>query len=166
MKISSRLFDLKLAHRWAIAGSVQPGGAGGIEIYQVVFVELTDADGATGTGEAAPSSRYEENAASALEFLARVDALKLSFADVPGSKVEAAGAKALCVKDAEPLGRNIIHSVTNPIPRLSAAIHVYGGDFFAADRSEWDPETLSEQRYDVAKNMQLFDKANAAHAPA
>ena len=85
MKISSRLFDLKLAHRWAIAGSVQPGGAGGIEIYQVVFVELTDADGATGTGEAAPSSRYEENAASALEFLARVDARKLSFADVPGS---------------------------------------------------------------------------------
>jgi predicted metal-dependent enzyme (double-stranded beta helix superfamily) len=86
-------------------------------------------------------------------------------ADGPGSKVEAAGAKALCEKDAEPLGRNIIHSVTNPIPRLSAAIHVYGGDFFAAERSEWDPETLSEQRYDVAKNMRLFEKANAANAP-
>src|SRR5260221_4083071 len=82
-----------------------------------------------------------------------------------GSRVEAAGAKALCEKDAEPLGRNIIHSVTNPIPRLSAAIHVYGGDFFAAERSEWDPETLSEQRYDVAKNMQLFERANATHAP-
>jgi len=77
-------------------------------------------------------------------------------------KVEAAGAKALGVRDAEPLGRNIIHSVTNPIPRLSGAIHVYGGDFFAAERSEWDPETLSEGRYDVAKNMQLFERANAA----
>jgi predicted metal-dependent enzyme (double-stranded beta helix superfamily) len=86
--------------------------------------------------------------------------------DGPGSRVEAAGAKALCEKDAEPLGHNIIHSVTNPIPRLSAAIHVYGGDFFAAERSEWDPETLSEQRYDVAKNMQLFERANAAHVPA
>jgi predicted metal-dependent enzyme (double-stranded beta helix superfamily) len=85
--------------------------------------------------------------------------------DGPGSKVEAAGAKALCEKDAEPLGRNIIHSVTNPIPRLSAAIHVYGGDFFAAERSEWDPGTLREQRYDVAKNMQMFEQANAAHAP-
>jgi len=52
--------------------------------------------------------------------------------------------------------------VTNPIPRLSGAIHVYGGDFFAAARSEWDPETLREQRYDVEKNMQRFDKANAA----
>ena len=47
-------------------------------------------------------------------------------------KVEAAGARALRVGDAEPLGHNIIHSVTNPIPRLTGAIHVYGGDFFAA----------------------------------
>src|SRR5216683_4182618 len=45
-------------------------------------------------------------------------------------KVEAAGAKALSVKDVAPLGHDIIHSVTNPIPRLSGAIHVYGGDFF------------------------------------
>ena len=78
------------------------------------------------------------------------------------SKVEAAGAKALSVGDCEPLGVNIIHSVTNPIPRLSGAIHVYGGDFYAAERSEWNPETLSEGRYDVAKNMQLFERANAA----
>jgi predicted metal-dependent enzyme (double-stranded beta helix superfamily) len=83
-------------------------------------------------------------------------------AEGEAGKVEAAGAKALGVKDAAPLGRDIIHSVTNPIPRLSGAIHVYGGDFFAAERSEWDPETLREQRYDVAKNMQLFEKANAA----
>jgi predicted metal-dependent enzyme (double-stranded beta helix superfamily) len=82
--------------------------------------------------------------------------------DGPGGKVEAAGATALCAKDAVPLGRDIIHSVTNPIPRLSGAIHVYGGDFFAAARSEWDPETLIEQRYDVEKNMLLFDAANAA----
>ena len=86
--------------------------------------------------------------------------------DEPRGRIEAAGAKALSERDALPLGRDIIHSVTNPIPRLSAAIHVYGGDFFAADRSEWDPETLSEQHYDVAKNMQLFEKANAAHGPA
>ena len=76
-------------------------------------------------------------------------------------KVEAAGARALCVGDAEPLGHNIIHSVTNPIPRLTGAIHVYGGDFFAAERSEWDPESLQEGRYDIAKNMKLFENANA-----
>jgi len=79
---------------------------------------------------------------------------------LPGGKVEAAGARALCEKDAEPLGHSIIHSVTNPIPRLTGALHVYGGDFFAAERSEWDPETLSEQPYDVEKTLRLFEEAN------
>jgi predicted metal-dependent enzyme (double-stranded beta helix superfamily) len=78
------------------------------------------------------------------------------------SRIEAAGARALCVGDAEPLGHNIIHSVTNPIPRLTGAIHVYGGDFFAAERSEWDSETLIEGRYDVERTMRRFEESNAA----
>jgi predicted metal-dependent enzyme (double-stranded beta helix superfamily) len=79
-----------------------------------------------------------------------------------GGKIEAAGAKSLGERDAEPLGRDIIHTVTNPLARLTGAIHVYGGDFFAVTRSEWDPETLIEERYDVEKNMRLFEEANAA----
>jgi predicted metal-dependent enzyme (double-stranded beta helix superfamily) len=81
---------------------------------------------------------------------------------LPGQagKVEAAGAKALCVKDATPLGRDIIHSVTNPIPRLTGAIHVYGGDFFCPDhRSEWDPETLLEEPWDVERAKRRFADA-------
>jgi predicted metal-dependent enzyme (double-stranded beta helix superfamily) len=76
-------------------------------------------------------------------------------------RVEAAGAQALCVRDTAPLGPEIIHSVTNPIPRLTGAIHVYGGDFFAMERSEWDPETLLEGRYDAQKTMRHFEQANA-----
>jgi predicted metal-dependent enzyme (double-stranded beta helix superfamily) len=76
-------------------------------------------------------------------------------------KLEAVSAKALSKGDAEPLGANIIHSVTNPIPRLTAALHVYGGDFFAAERSEWDPETLTEQRWDPEKAVQRFEEANS-----
>ena len=79
-----------------------------------------------------------------------------------GGRIEAAGAKSLGEHDAEPLGRDIIHTVTNPLPRLTGAIHIYGGDFFAVTRSEWDPETLVEGTYDVAKNMRLFEEANAA----
>jgi predicted metal-dependent enzyme (double-stranded beta helix superfamily) len=82
-------------------------------------------------------------------------------ADDPHGRVEAAGAKALCVRDAEPLGHNIIHSVTNPIPRLTGAIHVYGGDFFNVERSEWDPESLLEQPYDTKRTMSRFEEANA-----
>ena len=80
-----------------------------------------------------------------------------------GDGLEAAGAKALSEKDAEPLGANIIHSVTNPIARLTGALHVYGGDFFGAERSEWDPETLREGPYDVAKTIRSFEEANALH---
>jgi len=83
--------------------------------------------------------------------------------DQPG-RVEAAGAKALCVGDAAPLGRDIIHSVTNPIPRLTGAIHIYGGDFYATGRSEWDPETLCEGPYSVDKTLRLFEEANQLYA--
>jgi predicted metal-dependent enzyme (double-stranded beta helix superfamily) len=83
---------------------------------------------------------------------------------LPGGngRIDAAGARSLCVGDAEPLGHNIIHSVTNPIPRLTGAIHVYGGDFFAAERSEWDSETLMEGRYDVERTIRRFEESNAA----
>jgi predicted metal-dependent enzyme (double-stranded beta helix superfamily) len=81
-----------------------------------------------------------------------------------GGKVQAAGAKSLGERDAEPLGRDIIHSVTNPLSRLTGAIHVYGGDFFSMSRSEWDPETLLERDYNVEKNLRLFEAANLASA--
>jgi predicted metal-dependent enzyme (double-stranded beta helix superfamily) len=83
--------------------------------------------------------------------------------DEGATKIEAAGARELCEKDAEPLGRDIIHSVTNPIPRLTGAIHVYGGDFFGAARSEWDAETLIERRLDIERNLRLFEEANARY---
>jgi predicted metal-dependent enzyme (double-stranded beta helix superfamily) len=82
--------------------------------------------------------------------------------DEPGrSRVEATGARSLRVGDAEPLGRDVVHSVTNPIPRLTGAIHVYGGDFFAVERSEWDPETLIEQAYDMERVKRRFTDGNA-----
>jgi predicted metal-dependent enzyme (double-stranded beta helix superfamily) len=76
--------------------------------------------------------------------------------------IEAAGAKSLGERCAEPLGQDIIHSVTNPLGRLTAAIHVYGGDFYGAKRSDWDPENLLEREYDFALHRQMFEQANAA----
>ena len=72
----------------------------------------------------------------------------------------ARGARALGVKDCVPLGPEVIHSVTNPVQRLTGALHVYGGDFFATPRSEWNPETLLEGVYDVEKNLRLFEESN------
>ena len=78
-----------------------------------------------------------------------------------GGLIEAAGAKSLGERCAEPLGRHVIHSVTNPLGRLTAAIHVYGGDFYGAKRSDWDPENLLEREYDFALHRQMFEDANA-----
>jgi predicted metal-dependent enzyme (double-stranded beta helix superfamily) len=76
--------------------------------------------------------------------------------DDPNGHIEAAGAKALSTGDVIPLGKDIIHSVTNPIQRLTGAIHIYGGDFFEAERSEWDAENLTEHPYDMSKVKALF----------
>ena len=76
-------------------------------------------------------------------------------------EIEAAGARSLCRGDCTPMGPDIIHSVTNPIARLTGAIHVYGGDFLKQERSEWDPDTLHERPYDVAKARQLFEDSNS-----
>lgn len=78
-----------------------------------------------------------------------------------GRKLEAAGARALGVRDTVRLGQDIIHSVTNPIPRLTGAIHIYGGDFFGVPRSEWDAETLLEQPCDGDKMLRRFEQANS-----
>jgi hypothetical protein len=36
----------------------------------------------------------------------------------------------------------------------------YGGDFFGAERSEWDSATLLEHRSDGEKTRRVFEEAN------
>src|SRR5262249_7772684 len=72
-------------------------------------------------------------------------------------RIEAAGARALGTGEALTLGHDIIHSVTNPIPRLTGAIHVYGGHFFAAARSQWRSDRLAEGRWDPERAMRRFE---------
>jgi predicted metal-dependent enzyme (double-stranded beta helix superfamily) len=85
-------------------------------------------------------------------------------AEAGEGQLEAAGARSIAVKDAQPLGDEIIHSVTNPTSKFTAAIHVYGGDFFAAHRSEWDSDTLSEHPSDGNRARQIFEEANRRYA--
>jgi len=77
------------------------------------------------------------------------------------SVVEAVRASSLSEKEVFPLPEDAIHSVSNPIRRLTGAIHVYGGDFFAPEgRSEWDPETLRERPFDLEAARARFRDAN------
>jgi predicted metal-dependent enzyme (double-stranded beta helix superfamily) len=81
-----------------------------------------------------------------------------------GAQIEATGARSLSVQEVHPLGYETIHSVINPTSKFTAAIHVYGGEFFAARRSEWDPETLHEQPSDGERARRLFEEANRRYA--
>jgi L-Ala-D/L-Glu epimerase len=70
---------LRLAHRWAISGR------SGSDLHEVVLLQLTDGQGVSGLGEAAPLARYAESPASVLAFCQKVDPTRLSFADIAGS---------------------------------------------------------------------------------
>ncbi len=76
------------------------------------------------------------------------------------STIEQVGAKRLDAGDVGVLGAEAIHSVTNPRDRYTAAIHVYGGDYFDAPRSQWDPATLVEGAFDVDAVRHLLDAAD------
>jgi predicted metal-dependent enzyme (double-stranded beta helix superfamily) len=80
-----------------------------------------------------------------------------------GQSIEAAGARSLGTGDVATLGRDIIHSVLNPIGKMTCAFHVYGGDFFgtAEKRSQWDHETLEERPWDIEDVKGRFRDAEA-----
>ena len=78
-----------------------------------------------------------------------------------GSRIEASGAASLSEKQIFGLPIDAVHSVTNPIERLTGAIHIYGGDFFGTPRSEWDPDTLTERPFDLEAARARFRAANA-----
>jgi predicted metal-dependent enzyme (double-stranded beta helix superfamily) len=77
-----------------------------------------------------------------------------------GPTIERSGAEQLAAGDVGLLGEKVIHSVTNPRGSYTAAIHVYGGDYFGVPRSQWDATTLMEEPFDVDKVRALLDAAD------
>ncbi len=82
-----------------------------------------------------------------------------------GAGIEAAGADSMGTGPVATLGRDIIHSVANPIAKLTSALHVYGGDFFnpPESRSQWDHESLIEQPWDMEDTRATFRQAEARY---
>ena len=81
--------------------------------------------------------------------------------DDPQGRIECAGAKSISTGEVAPMGRDVIHTVVNPLRKCTAALHVYGGAFLTAPQSEWNPETLVEGPRDTQATMKLFERANA-----
>lgn len=75
-------------------------------------------------------------------------------------RIQPAGSHALRERDVLSLGAEAIHAVRNPARRFTGAIHVYGGDFVHLPRSQWDPDSLIEEAWDMARFQDLFRRAN------
>ncbi|WP_019669720.1 hypothetical protein [Eudoraea adriatica] len=74
--------------------------------------------------------------------------------------LEADDVRCLFAGDVATLNTKAIHSVTNPLNRFTGGLHIYGGDFFATERSQWDPETLNEEPSNGEVIRNIFNKAN------
>ena len=70
--------------------------------------------------------------------------------------------RRLDVGDVCRLGSKTIHAVANPVDRLTAAVHVYGGDFVNQRRSQWGPGDLVEREFDMAQVNHQFHRANVS----
>jgi predicted metal-dependent enzyme (double-stranded beta helix superfamily) len=81
-----------------------------------------------------------------------------------GNTIVDSGGKDLRERDVLLLGDDAVHAVTNPLRSYTGAIHVYGGDFFAQGRSQWNPETRNEEPFDFDLVARLFEESNRSEA--
>jgi predicted metal-dependent enzyme (double-stranded beta helix superfamily) len=98
-------------------------------------------------------------------FWRRLPATASNAGNGAGPGIEAAGADSMGTGQVATLGRDIIHSVANPITKLTSALHVYGGDFFnpPVQRSQWDHESLTEQPWDMEYTRAVFHQAQTRY---
>ena len=89
-----------------------------------------------------------------------------SFYRIDNGQLVAAGGTTLAERDVQLLGPDAIHAVLNPLPRLTAALHIYGGDLNATERRAFDPRTgrarvmdreLSDRFVDLVAERQATD---------
>jgi predicted metal-dependent enzyme (double-stranded beta helix superfamily) len=76
-----------------------------------------------------------------------------------GTSVQQSGGKVLQEGDVMLVGDDVIHAVENPNRAYTGAVHVYGGDFFAMERSQWTGEPPAEEPYNFNSVLREFELA-------
>ncbi|MBA2326209.1 MAG: hypothetical protein H0V95_06145 [Actinobacteria bacterium] len=76
-----------------------------------------------------------------------------------GDEIVRSGSKEVGDGDVILLGDDVVHAVENPLSECTGAIHVYGGDFFNREMSQWDPTTLEPER-EITPPARFFEEAN------
>lgn len=73
-----------------------------------------------------------------------------------GDTVQISGHKRGEPGDVLLMGVDGIHSVENPTRQWTAALHVYGGDFFAHPRLQWDRATGASKPFELENSRALL----------
>ena len=61
---------------------------------------------------------------------------------IEGGRIEPHTGRTITERDVIGLGSDVVHSVTNPTREWTAALHVYGADFYSTPRTMWSGATL------------------------
>ncbi len=73
------------------------------------------------------------------------------------------GERLLKEGDVAVLGPEAVHAISNPLPTISSAIHVYGGDLVErSDRSMWNPHTDKREDYDITQLIAYVTEMSAS----
>lgn len=78
-----------------------------------------------------------------------------------GQEIDPVGASSLGAGSVGSMRADGVHSVVNPIQKLTASIHVYGGDFYAPGRTSWAGENHEPMEFDQQGLLQHFENSNA-----
>lgn len=73
-----------------------------------------------------------------------------------------AGGRTMLPTDVAGLGPDVVHRVVNPTKEWTGAIHVYGGDYFAASRTSWSQNDFTPRPFDAEKVSKYLETAAAA----
>jgi len=77
-------------------------------------------------------------------------------------RIEPHTAKTLTPREVVMLGSDVVHSVANPTREWTAALHVYGGEFFTTPRTMWSKDTYEPMPLDVDFVGQTLEAAAAS----
>jgi predicted metal-dependent enzyme (double-stranded beta helix superfamily) len=64
------------------------------------------------------------------------------FRRLDDGRIEPNTGRTIVEKDVIGLGSDVVHSVANPTREWTAALHIYGGDFYSTPRTMWSGKTL------------------------
>ena len=76
-------------------------------------------------------------------------------------RIEPHTGKTITRGDVVMLGSDVVHSVVNPTSEWTAALHLYGGEYFTTPRTMWSKDTYEPMPLDVEFIKQNLEAAAA-----